>query len=374
MNNLFYAPQMAAYGGMERHVCALASMSARHGHTVTLLTTSNSLGKELRDELADSRVNLRELPVARQRAGKFLKLSWLLAEIARCRRQRWDLIYTNGQSALARLVWYASSRDIRRIHHHHTAADTAEQNQWSSQYRHVLGRAPELVACSCATRDALNHALHRTDAFFLPYLTRCPVDFASVVDRQAGSDLHFGFMGRLVKEKGIDTICRLSMEPSLADVIWHIYGSGPDYPPEYFKPWPRVVYHGAFADAATQAQALTSLDALVLFSTHNEGMPVSLIEAMSAGLPWIATDRGGTRELAVSPSNAIIVPHLATDNLLRAAVDDLAWRIRTSVTSRLAQRRAFDYYFSPTTVGDRWLRYLESGSRREPALNSKAAA
>lgn len=365
MNALFYAPQMAAYGGMERHVCTLAAMAAHHGHNVTLLTTSNSLGQELREELAEARVTLRELPVARQRAGKFLKLRWLLAEVARCRRQPWDLIYTNGQSALARLVWHASSGKVRRIHHHHTAADAVEQNSWSSSYREVLRRAPELVACSCATRDALNLALQRGDAFYLPYLTRCPVELTSVVDRQAGHELHFGFMGRLVVEKGIDTICRLSTDPSLADITWHIHGSGPAFPPEYFRPWPRVVYHGPFVDAATQAKALLSLDALVLFSTHNEGMPVSLIEAMSAGLPWIATDRGGTRELAISQSNSTVVPHLASDNTLRAAVDELAWRIRTGTTSRVAQRRAFDYYFAPATVGARWLRYLESGAHSD---------
>lgn len=361
MNMLFYAPQMAAYGGMERHVCTLASMAANHGHAVTLLTTSNSLGQELRDELAKAHVALRELPVARKHAGKFRKFHWLLAEIARCRSQRWDIIYTNGQSALSRLVWHAAGRNVRRIHHHHTAADVAEQHSWSLSYRQVLQRAPELIGCSCATRDALNQALHRSNACFLPYLTRCPVDLEAVADRPAKDILHFGFMGRLVAEKGIGTICRLSTEPSLADITWHIHGAGPDFPPEYFRPWPRVVYHGAFTDAETQAKALLNLDAIVLFSTHNEGMPVSLIEAMSAGLPWIATDRGGTRELAISPSNSTVVPHLASDNALRSAVDELAWRIRTSVTSRLAQRRAFDYYFSPASVGARWIRFLEAG-------------
>lgn len=362
MNFLFYAPQMAAYGGMERHVCTLASTAARRGHAVTLLTTSNSLGEELRDGLADAGVILRELPVARKHAGKAVKLRWLLSEVARCRRQKWDLIYTNGQSTLARLVWYASHRKIRRIHHHHTAADIAEQSIWSPFYRQALRRVPELVACSCATRDALNATLRRSDACYLPYLTRCPVPAESVTNRAASDILHFGFMGRLVAEKGIDTICRLSADPSLADITWHIYGSGPDFPEEYFRSWPRIVYHGAFTDANTQGDALLGLDALVLFSTHNEGMPVSLIEAMSAGLPWIATDRGGTRELAISPFNSMVVPYPALYPALRASVGELAWRIRTGVTSRTVQREVFDDLFAPATVGARWLRFLEAGS------------
>ena len=56
MNVLIYVPQMAAYGGMERHVCSLAASLARQGHCVVLLTTSNSLGPELRLELDHPRI------------------------------------------------------------------------------------------------------------------------------------------------------------------------------------------------------------------------------------------------------------------------------------------------------------------------------
>ena len=35
---LAYAPQMAAYGGMERHICLVTEAAARMGARVTLLT------------------------------------------------------------------------------------------------------------------------------------------------------------------------------------------------------------------------------------------------------------------------------------------------------------------------------------------------
>jgi len=360
MNALFYAPQMAAYGGMERHICALAALAAKRGHRITLLTTGNSLGDDLRSEISHPLISLHELPAARHQAGKLRKLRWLLAEVSAARRQPWDLIYTNGQSALARVVWHAARNSARRIHHHHTAADPGEQASWSAGFRRVLAGAPELVACSCATRDAINRAVNRTKTIYLPYLTRCPVPAAAVVDRPPGETLNFGFMGRLIREKGVDAICRLSADPTLAPITWHLHGAGPDYPPEFFKAWPRVRYHGAYSGTEAQARALQSLDAAVLFSTHNEGMPLGLIEAMSAGLPWIATDRGGTREIGVSKSNCIVVPHPATDATLRHAVDELSGRIRNGTTSRLVQRAAYDGYFSPDVVGARWLEFLEA--------------
>lgn len=362
MNILVYAPQMAAFGGMERHVCDLSGVLASRGHAVTLLTTSNSLAPALRGRLEQTGVTLRELARDRGRASRLHKGFWLLREALRNEGTRWDLIYTNGQSALARLVWLAARPHTRIVHHHHTAADAREQATWSRGFRHVLKNAPELVACSRATQRALAQALQRDDVHFLPYLTSSPVAAIGVQDRlySPQAPLHFGFMGRLVVEKGIDRICALSQRADLPNITWHIHGAGDAYPPAHFTAYPNVVYHGAYTAGAQQAAILESLDALVLFSTHNEGMPLSLIEAMSAGLPWIATDRGGTREMAASADNCIVVDEPHTIDSLAAAVRELATRIRNGMTSRHEQRRTYDTLFSPPVVAESWCSFLEA--------------
>ena len=61
MNILIYVPQMAAFGGMERHVCDLARVLASRDHHVKLITTSNSLSDELRSSLVERGITLREL-------------------------------------------------------------------------------------------------------------------------------------------------------------------------------------------------------------------------------------------------------------------------------------------------------------------------
>lgn len=373
MNILGYAPQMAAYGGMERHVCDLAGVLASRGHHVTLVTTSNSLGTPLRATLAAQGVTLRELSRGRGGASRLQKLLWLLRESLRCKSVGWDVIYTNGQSALARMPWLAARANTRIVHHHHTAADAAEQATWSRAFRRVLQTAPEIVACSHATQQALRHALRRDDVRFLPYLTSAPIPFEAVANRNhaPGAPLRFGFTGRLVAEKGIGQICALSRHPALGDISWHLHGAGRDYPPDYFAGYTNIVYHGAFSGAAQHAEILQNLDAVVLFSTHNEGMPLSLIEAMSAGLPWIATDRGGTREMAISPGNSLVVPHPATIETLVAAVRTVADRLQRNETSRVEQRRAYDRFFSPAVVAEAWCRYLE---QPEPKAARSATA
>jgi len=222
----------------------------------------------------------------------------------------------------------------------------------------VLRRAPRLVGCSRATCAALNAATGRTDAHFLPYLTASPVDRRWITGRAAQVTLRFGFCGRLIPEKGIDAIVALAQDATLADITWHIHGAGPAYPPESFAGLPRVVYHGAYQSPEEQARALLQLDALALFSTHNEGMPLSLIEGMAAGLPWIATDRGGTRELAGAAADCLVVPAAAGRPEMAGHVRLLADRILAGSTNRRRQRDHYDRHFSPSVVAQRWLDFF----------------
>ena len=352
---------MAAYGGMERHVCVLAEEAARRGHRVRLLTTSNSLNQTTRASLSAVGVVLRELPRQRDTASQFLKAWWLWRETLAARFTKWDIIYTNGQSALASIVWRAASRHTRIIHHHHTAADPGEQATWAPRFRKVLALAPEIVACSEATRANIEQAVGRKGARFLPYFSACPVTADAVVEKHyhAGQPLKFGFAGRLVRTKGIDMLCALSRRPELARISWQIYGAGPDYTGDHFRTYPNICYHGPYPDLAGYAHALLDLDALALFSQHNEGMPLSLIEAMSAGLPWIASDRGGTRELARDQANCVLVQQPTDlDACLRDTLE-LMHRIHSGATSRLRQRTIYDAHFRPEVVAKKWFDYLE---------------
>jgi len=353
---------MAAYGGMERHVCVLAEEAARRGHRVRLLTTSNSLNKAARTTLASAGVELRELSCQRDTAKPFQKLWWLWRQTQIARFTRWDIIYTNGQSALARIVWQAARRHSRIIHHHHTAADAGEQATWSPRFRQVLAQAPELVACSEVTRTNIEKAVGRKGARFLPYFSACPVMAKEVVEKKyrVGQPLKFGFAGRLVRTKGIDILCELSRRPELAGISWQIYGAGPDYTADHFRGYPNICYHGPYPDLAGYGHALLDLDALALFSQHNEGMPLSLIEAMSAGLPWIASDRGGTRELARDPVNCELVQNPSDLAATLSNTLALVQRIQTGATSRLRQRAVYDARFAPSVVAKIWFDFLDT--------------
>ncbi len=161
-----------------------------------------------------------------------------------------------------------------------------------------------------------------------------------------------------MRDKGVDVICRLSEDPKLAHIEWHIHGCGLEYEPSHFQKFCNVHYHGPYKGSQELGSILASLDALVLFSVYQEGQPISLIEGMSAGLPWIATDQGGTRELMWSPSNCRLLPINFTYADCQSAVLDMADAIRDGRTSFVAQRRAYDDQLAPKIVGERWMEFL----------------
>ena len=119
-----------------------------------------------------------------------------------------------------------------------------------------------------------------------------------------------------------------------------------------------MVYHGSYSGPDAQAGALRTLDAVVLLSTHNEGMPLSLIEAMAAGLPWVATARGGTPELAESTADCELVARPGDPAACRDAVLRLAGRIKEGMTSRARQRAVWERSFAPAVVRRAWLEHL----------------
>jgi glycosyltransferase involved in cell wall biosynthesis len=91
-------------------------------------------------------------------------------------------------------------------------------------------------------------------------------------------------------------------------------------------------------------------DAAVL-SSDNEGTPVSLIEAAAAGLPAVATDVGGVREVVGEEGGVLAPPGDAgalAGALLRMAGDDA---LRQSL-GRAARRRTLERYGAERLLGD----------------------
>lgn len=152
-----------------------------------------------------------------------------------------------------------------------------------------------------------------------------PVDF-DVVRNLPKPRGQIGFIGRLDPIKRVPDLLSamellLPLLPASNDVRLHIFGDGEqrgeiEQQIERRRLTDRVVLHGL----APRAQdALAQIDLLVLPS-QAEGFGLVLIEAMAAGVPVIATDAPGIRDVVRHGGNGLLVPIGAPAALARAIV------------------------------------------------------
>jgi len=115
----------------------------------------------------------------------------------------------------------------------------------------------------------------------------------------------FIFIGSVNREKGIDILCEASnLLPK--DYIIDIYGTlEDDYTIEYFDQY-HLNYKGTL-NTNELYECLSSYDVLVLPS-FREGYPGVIIEALSVGLPIVATNLQGIQEMIYDDMSVLVEP------------------------------------------------------------------
>jgi glycosyltransferase involved in cell wall biosynthesis len=92
---------------------------------------------------------------------------------------------------------------------------------------------------------------------------------------------------------------------------------------------------------------LRSIDLSVLPSVEAEGLPLTILEAMATGLPVVATDVAGAREVIESEVDGIIVrpgdEAALGESLVRLAGDaDLRWRLGSAAIAKAREEFSFE--------------------------------
>lgn len=102
----------------------------------------------------------------------------------------------------------------------------------------------------------------------------------------------------------------------------------------------QVRFLGSVADLPQRLAATQ----LFVLSTHWEGMPLALVEAMAAGCACVATDVLGAREVIEHGRTGLLVPHADEQALADALQALLRDAPRAAQLGQAARRQAFDGY------------------------------
>ncbi|MDC6352771.1 glycosyltransferase family 4 protein [Zeaxanthinibacter sp. PT1] len=140
-----------------------------------------------------------------------------------------------------------------------------------------------------------------------------------------GTKLKFVLAGRLMPEKGVGLFIKAAetLKKKNLEAEFHLFGSvAKQYESSPFdKELNRlaadqtIVLHGHINDVASK---LDDMDVFVLPTYYREGVPRSILEALSSGMPIITTDTPGCRETVIPSENGFLVPAKELDPLVEA--------------------------------------------------------
>ncbi len=182
-----------------------------------------------------------------------------------------------------------------------------------------------------------------------------------VLDYPAGEMIHFLFVARVMKEKGIDQYLETAkvLRAERQDVVFHVCGGCDD--PEYIEILEKAKNEGVLEYHGQQKDMLPFWEqaaCIVNPSYYPEGMSNVLLEAAACGRPIIVADRSGCRETVEHGKTGYLVPVQDTQAVIDAVRDflNLSWEQRRDMG--LAGRAKMEKEFDRRLVVEKYLEEL----------------
>ena len=134
--------------------------------------------------------------------------------------------------------------------------------------------------------------------------------------------------------KRLDIIANVLKDFS-SDLAWHVIGTGPDFEKlkAQTKDFPKnvnVIFHGYLNKEQLNNFYKTQPVTALISTSSSEGIPVSMMEAASFGIPIISTDVGGCSEIVTERTGVLISKDNTATELLSGLKNILSSKLNTS--------------------------------------------
>lgn len=344
-------------GGAEMLVAQLGRMQRAAGHDVTVCAYSKlgPLGEVLRDEGLHVLV-MGEAPVAKTmlRYGRLF------------RHMRPDVVHCHNPAPTLQAAmggWMAGARVISTRHSLVSPPyDFGAEIKFSLIARlfvhHVAG------ICEITCENLRGAPLASQGQIVRVYNGAAPLEEAVPMPREDGAFVLL-FVGRVAAIKGLPTMLRafaLAVEKRPELRLW-IVGDGPvrgelERLAVELRVNDRVQFYGQRLDTA---RFFLAVDAFAM-SSVSEGLPMSLLQSMSIGLPAIVTDVGGMREVLQLSGGGLRVP-VGDPAAMAEAIVRLASDAGQRKQFGERAQQAYKAHFTLEQMHAAYLRLYRDGSR-----------
>ena len=311
-------------GGEERSVAEIAGLLRRRGHEVEVLERdSGSVGAAgAARALLRGGENPAEVAAATRRMRADVVhahnlhplFGWRALAAARGAGARTVLHLHNFRLSCAIGVAYRDGAPCHRCRGantlpglvHRCRGSVGEAGVYAAglarQHPHLLAQSDRLVALARSQRELLRlHGLPEDGVFVLPNFI---ADAGWARSSRADAGEYALFAGRLVEEKGADVAIAAARAAGVPLVV---AGAGPDEARLRGLAAGADVRFLGWLDAQRLAGVRERAAVLLAPSRWEEVSPFSVLEALAAGLPVLASDRGGLPEI-VEPGWGQVLP------------------------------------------------------------------
>jgi glycosyltransferase involved in cell wall biosynthesis len=186
-----------------------------------------------------------------------------------------------------------------------------------------------------------------------------------------------GCVGRLVPIKDLPTLFRamVILNKSQPDAILLVVGDGPERQNLELEAYKLGISSNVrFLGFRRDLERIYSDIDLAVNSSINEGTPVALIEAMSSGVPVVATSVGGTPDLFRGGLLGKLVPVSNPQSLSAAILDVLLQRERALELAQKARCQVLKQFQAHRLLSDLdslYTRLIDSKNGGDPTLPSR---
>jgi glycosyltransferase involved in cell wall biosynthesis len=241
-------------------------------------------------------------------------------------------------------------------------------NHWIAAYAaNCRAHGDDLFASPLADRVVVTGDLLRLDRL---RATRQPI--APLPPKRDGI-VRVLFLGQLVERKGLHTLIDAFAKACAGAELFIVGGdwSAPGYP-QRLQAIARergIESHIRFINHRTDVGALLQTADIFVLPSLNEARPRSVIEAMSAGVPVIASATGGLPSLIMNDRTGLLVPPGDVDHLA-AALNRLIPSASTRKRIGDAGRDAIEQQCRPERTAREYVALYRRVIERQPAIAS----
>lgn len=346
-------------GGAQTAFRELVEVCVREGYRVRAVVLKD---RERFDSRAVEEACLGIVPLtANTLGGRLAKFCRMVAIRRRARAWRPAVAVAVGLNHSTRFVASGLHRGCFRVAQdfiHGRAADDPVLAATAKVFEGLAVQSPSMVL-------SLKKAGFSTcPVDWLPCFPKPPEEGVLRLKPCPHENVRLGYFGRLAGNKGLPMLIKAVASSTFPrQTRLDIWGEGAEGPGlqsliQEMAIADTISLRGAYPSGRAGAGLMAGYDGIVLTSSGSEGLPLVLLEALSYGVPILATDVGAVRDCCSNNPDAILV---APDyDSVCCGLDSFVHGILFDRFDPGRARRFYEQHFSYPVMVARWRAFLDS--------------